>query len=45
MSNDESIYQQFIEVEVRLDQNYKRCQEKEVEEYNTYQQNMQETER
>ena len=27
MSNDESIYQQFIEVEVRLDQNYKRCQE------------------
>ena len=51
MSNDESIYQQFIEVEVRLDQNYKRCQEikgfieKEVEEYNTYQQNMQETEK
>ena len=46
ISEDESVYQKFEEVEKRLEQNSKRCQEiksfieTEVEEYNSYQQNM-----
>merc|ERR1712106_877405 len=51
VSEDKSVYQQFIEVEKRLEQNSKRCQEikghieTEVEDYNSYPQNMQETEK
>ena len=46
ISEDGSVYQKFEEVEKRLEQNSKRCQEiknfieTEVEEYNSYQQNM-----
>ena len=50
-AEDESVFQQFTEVEKRLDQNSTKCAEirslveKEVEEYNSYQQSMQETEK
>ena len=51
ISNDESIHQEFTEIEKRLVENLNRCKEikehveKEVEDYNSYQQNMQETEK
>ena len=51
LAEDESVFQQFSDVETRLQQNGARCNEikdfidKEIEEYNLYQQSMQETEK
>ena len=51
LAEDESVFQQFNEVEQRLEENRAKCGEmkclieKEIEDYNSYQQSMQETEK